>query len=376
MEENSMVSPFLVRMRTGLAMLGYNVFKIRRPLTSQILVTKHCNMDCKMCFVYPADKKEKIKNTPEPTYDQLEYLIEESCKLGAQVIIPFGGEPLLRNDIGKILQAIKIRNRYCILYTNGTFVEEKIEDLQWVDQLVISIDGDEATHDSIRGPGAYAKAIAALELALQRGLVCRLHTALIPDTLATLPHMTKLSQEYGVMLNYGSCDTTEWTKSSTDNIVLGRTELVEFLKEYKAFKQQGVQISTPAKVIQELIRIIQEWPGEDFTLSKREAQRYAHLNIPKCALAFSNIYIDSDGCAYPCLPLWGKEGKGPNVYDVGLKKAWDHYAQLDCHQCASIFTIEKSLFYSFHVGTLLQYLSGYQILRQTPRRNKLGTRNV
>ncbi|MBU0477564.1 radical SAM protein [bacterium] len=351
------------RARIGLAMWMYNLLGIRRPLTSQILVTKYCNLNCKMCFVYPLDKKEKIANTKEPTFEQLEYLIDESCKLGAQVIVPFGGEPLLRKDIGEIIKAIKQRNRYCLLYTNGTYVEEKINDLLPVDQLVISIDGDEHTNDSIRGKGVYKKAIAALELALEHGIVCRLHSCLIPETICTLEHMSALSKKYDVMINYGYCDITAFTKPAEKDISLGREDVIAFLKRYYEMKKSGVRISTPARVIKECIRIMEDWPVDNTILSKSEAKEFSKLRIPRCALASSNIYIDSDGSAYPCLPLWGKEVNPPNVYELGLRKAWNYYKKLDCHQCASIFTIEKSLFYSFDVMTLLQYISGYQFLR-------------
>jgi len=359
-----MLPQLIVKARVGLLMLAYNFLGIRRPLTSQILVTKYCNMNCKMCFVYPLDKREKIKNTEEPTLEQLKYLIEESCKIGAQVIIPFGGEPLIRKDIGEIIRAIKEKNRYCILYTNGTYVKDKIDDLLPVDQLVISVDGDEATHDNIRGKGSYKKAIEALELALSCGIVCRLHTCLIPDTQHTLPHMAFLSKEYGVMLNYGYCDVTELTRTEEQTISLNRDSVIKFLKQYYEIKKSGVQISTPAKVIKDCIRVMEKWPTINGLLTKDEAQRFSHLKIPKCALPMSNIYIDSDGSVYPCLPLWGKEGNAPNVYKVGLKAAWDHYRDLDCYQCASIFTIEKSLFYSFNITTLFQFLTGYQFLRR------------
>lgn len=363
-----MLPQVIIKARVGLTMLIYNLFGIRKPLTSQILVTKYCNMNCKMCFVYPLDKKEKIRNTEEPTLEQLEYLIEESCKLGAQVIIPFGGEPLIRKDIGAVIRAIKEKNRYCILYTNGTYVKDKIEDLLLVDQLVISIDGDETTNDNIRGKGSYKKAIEALEIALSYGIVCRLHTCLIPDTLHTLPHMASLSKKYGVMLNYGYCDVTELTRVDEQKISLNRDSVVKFLKQYYEIKKSGVLISTPTKVIKDCIRIMEEWPTTNGILTKDEAQCLSHLKIPRCALPLSNIYIDSDGSAYPCLPLWGKEDNAPNVYKSGLKAAWDHYRGLDCYQCASIFTIEKSLFYSFNVTTLIQFLTGYQFLRQGAKR--------
>jgi MoaA/NifB/PqqE/SkfB family radical SAM enzyme len=357
------------RLRIGVAMAGYNVLGMRRPVTSQILVTKKCNMDCKMCFVYPLDKREKMKRAKEPTFEELEDLIDQSCRLGAQVIVPFGGEPLLRDDIGRIVKAIKDRRRFCMLYTNGTLVAEKIDELLDVDQLCISIDGDETTHDRIRGEGAYRRAIRALEVARAHGLVCRLHTALIPDTLHTLPHMSELSRKYDVMVNYGSCDATALTRSAEDQFVLTRSETISFLRDYLACKRAGVRISTPARVIRECARIMERWPIDGGTMSRDDARAHAHLRIPVCALRSYNIYIDCDGSAYPCLPLWGRETRPPNVYEMGLRAAWEHYAGLRCHQCASIFTIEKSLFYTFRLSTMLEYVAGYRFLasRDVPK---------
>ena len=41
-----------------------------------------------MWFAYPIDSEEKFINTVEPSFKQLEYLVEKPCNIGAQVIIP------------------------------------------------------------------------------------------------------------------------------------------------------------------------------------------------------------------------------------------------------------------------------------------------
>ncbi len=372
MEDEAMLPQTVVRARIGLMMLLYNWFKIRRPLTSQVLVTKYCNYNCRQCFVYPMEQREKIAKTKEPTLKMLEYLFDESVKMGAQVIIPFGGEPLIRPDIGDVIKAIKVRNRYCLMYTNGSLVKDKIKDILLTDQLVVSIDGPPEVNDSIRGKGSYDKAIEALEIALDHGLVCRLHTCLIDETMDSLPHMIELSKKYDVMINYGYCDATGYRRAAKEDIELDRGKVIKFLKELLEAKKAGEgKIASPAKAIAECIRVMEEWPVEGTLLTKEEEKQFRHLHIPKCALPFSNIYIDSDGCAYPCLPLWGKDGKpGPNVYELGLKKCWDMYKDLDCFQCSSVFTIEKGFFYSFNLGMLLEYISGFEFLRHAQRPKK------
>ncbi|KMP11021.1 hypothetical protein UR09_04580 [Candidatus Nitromaritima sp. SCGC AAA799-A02] len=364
-----MLSKWMVNSRIGLTMLSKSILRKRRPISIQILVTKYCDMTCNMCFTYPIDSKDKMKHSPEPTFQQLEYLIEESCKMGAQVIIPFGGEPLIRKDIGEIINLIKKRNRYCILYTNGTYLHQRIDEIKQTDQLVISIDGNENTHDSIRGQGSYKKCIEGLELALSKNFVTRLHTVLTLETLDSLPHMIELSKKFDVMLNYGYTDATALTKPVKDQFVPNRDQVIEFLQKYLEAKKSGVRISSPVSSIEECIRVMKEWPIDGHTLTRNDAKAFSHLQIPKCGLFTSNLYIDSDGRAYPCLPLWGAEGHGPNVYEVGLKTAWDHYSNLNCYQCASVFTIEKGLFYNFRLAHVLQFLEGFGFLRSEPRRS-------
>ena len=100
--------------QVGAAMATNRFLNTRRPISVQILVTKFCDMTCNMCFTYPIDSQEKFKNTAEPSFEQLEYLMDEACKIGAQVIIPFGGEPLIRKDIGKIVNGIKARKHQSV----------------------------------------------------------------------------------------------------------------------------------------------------------------------------------------------------------------------------------------------------------------------
>lgn len=369
-----MENQLLSSARIGAQMFARRAFGIRRPLSVQILVTKFCDMTCEMCFTYPIDSREKMKHTMEPSLEQVDNLIQQAADIGAQVIIPFGGEPLIRKDIGEIVAGIKRRGLFCVLYTNATYLPKRIDQLSKVDQLVISVDGDEKTHDSIRGVGSYKRCIEGIELALKHGHSLRLHTVLTKKTLGTLPHMSELAKKYDVMLNYGYTDATEFTLPIAKQFVPSVDETVEFLQKYLAAHDEGVKISTPRSVIRRCIKILREWPIEGHTMTKSHQKQHRKIDIPACGLKNSNLYIDSDGRAMPCLPLWGRSDN-PNVYDVGVKSAWDYYegykpdGENPCHQCRSVFTIEKGLFYSFSVLHLLEFLQGYEFLstkRKTP----------
>ena len=63
-----------------------------------------------------------------------------------------GGEPMMRPDVVELF-AKEFPKRSCVV-TNGTFPLKKIKDLYF---YWVSIDGDQKTHDSIRGDDAWSQ---------------------------------------------------------------------------------------------------------------------------------------------------------------------------------------------------------------------------
>jgi MoaA/NifB/PqqE/SkfB family radical SAM enzyme len=70
-----------------------------------------------------------------------------------------GGEALLNPNFFKLCQIIKQQNiKICLLTTGLSIKRHAHELLQWVDSLIVSLDGDEALHDAIRQtPNAFKK---------------------------------------------------------------------------------------------------------------------------------------------------------------------------------------------------------------------------
>lgn len=85
-------------------------------------------------------------------------------KLGIVELVISGGNPLLRDDIGEI---IDYATKFFIttVYDNGSMASQKIDCLRKVDFVAISIDSlDEAKNDSIKTvPGAWKRAMETVE---------------------------------------------------------------------------------------------------------------------------------------------------------------------------------------------------------------------
>ena len=138
----------------------------------QLHITGNCNLRCRHCYM-----DEHCTNMPFSdiirAVEQYEELIERlerqtGSKIRAHIHFT-GGEPLLHPEINQILRFFitkKNRFRYGIM-SNGTLLN--IKTLLLLKQLhlkafQVSIDGDEATHDSIRGKGNYQKVLRALDI--------------------------------------------------------------------------------------------------------------------------------------------------------------------------------------------------------------------
>ena len=90
--------------------------------------------------------------------------IDQLKPLGLLTVVLTGGEPLLNPDLVEIARYSKGKNIKVILSTNGLLLGEKYKEcIDYVDEIVVSIDGLENINDEIRGiKGYYNKSINAL----------------------------------------------------------------------------------------------------------------------------------------------------------------------------------------------------------------------
>jgi MoaA/NifB/PqqE/SkfB family radical SAM enzyme len=81
-------------------------------------------------------------------------------KFGTQQVVMSGGEALLNANFFAMCEILKKESiRITVLSTGLTLQRNAGELLQeWVDDVIVSLDGDEALHDQIRNiPGAFNK---------------------------------------------------------------------------------------------------------------------------------------------------------------------------------------------------------------------------
>jgi len=93
------------------------------------------------------------------------HIVDQVSEFGATFFGLTGGEPFLRKDIFKIIAYAKQKGLNVSIVTDAHLMDETAFKAM-VDNQVrvsISIDGSEKSNDAIRGKGAYAAAVSAIE---------------------------------------------------------------------------------------------------------------------------------------------------------------------------------------------------------------------
>ncbi len=139
-----------------------------RPYHVQWFISRRCNYRCRGCDVWrEQDDKELSTNEIKRGLDILR-------DLGVIEVVLSGGNPLLRQDIGEIIE-YAARSFITTVYDNGSMAAEKIDDLRSADLVAISIDSlDPVKNDYVRGvKGAWQKSMDAVEKLHEEGIsVC------------------------------------------------------------------------------------------------------------------------------------------------------------------------------------------------------------
>lgn len=136
-----------------------------KPHHAQWLVTKKCNYRCAGCHVW------KEQGDRELAAQDIIKGLDILKKIGVAELVISGGDPLLREDIGEIID-YAAKNFITTVYDNGSMAAQKIDYLRNVDFVAISIDSlNEEKNDSIKTvPGAWKRAMEAVEKLHREGV--------------------------------------------------------------------------------------------------------------------------------------------------------------------------------------------------------------
>jgi len=172
-------------------------FAIGRPVpqTLSIEVTRKCGAKCDHCLIKEGEgelSREDILST-----------IDQALDMGTCIVTFTEGDPLLREDIFELIKYVDPEKAVVNLFTPGLdMTVEKAVKLREAGlyNLIIGVySTNPEEHDQVRGVcGAYAKAIEAIQIALQTGLMVTMSCHIKAGQVDRILDLYELAAQLGV----------------------------------------------------------------------------------------------------------------------------------------------------------------------------------
>ena len=244
----------------------------------------HCNQKCLHCYA----ANQPLSAVPEMDTDQWLAVIEKCRSIGIPQLTFTGGEPTLRQDLVKLVQAAQwFVTR---LNTNGRMLTSALcKDLRAASLDAVQItfySADEAVHNELVGVDGYTDTVNGIKNALAAGLNVSLNTPLCSlnkDYRATVEFAYDLGIRY--LTCSGLIPAGNAAESASKSVRLTPEELTEVLRPAMDFAlSHGMEVNFTSP----------GWLDEDTLTGLGFAQ------IPSCGACLSNMAVAPDGTVLPC----------------------------------------------------------------------------
>jgi MoaA/NifB/PqqE/SkfB family radical SAM enzyme len=261
------------------------------------------------------------RNVKQLKESDIRHLLTSLRKLGTRQVVMSGGEPLLNENFFRLCEILKNESIKVTLLSTGLTAKHHAENiLRWVDDLIVSLDGDEIIHDHIRNiPGAFNKLAQAVQhiKSLKPGYKITGRTVIHRLNFRHWPAIVNSARKMGLdQISFLPADVTShafnrmesWSEPRQSEILPAlkelpdlQQEIYEFLYEYRSDIRTGF-IAESSEKLQKIYSYYAAFYGLN-------PYPYKRCNAP-----WVSTVVEADGTVRPC---FFHEGIG-NIHDDSL----------------------------------------------------------
>lgn len=318
----------------------------RVPLIANLALTYRCNLRCQYCGIWRSPPAEMDTATVRSVIDQLAAAGTERLGIG-------GGEPMLRDDIGAIIDHAKGRGLTVNLLSNGWQVPERIDALRQLDFLAVSLDGPAAVHDRLRGDGAFARALAAIRAARAARIAVWTTTVLTRHNLDAIDAVLQLARQEGARASFLPVAAESLKARNAAALAPDPEALAAAMDRLLDERRRP---GSPLAASASLLRFYRRHWGRPQAAHGRPGAFHAG-SLP-CQAARLFCAIGPDGRLYPCLYRQDQD-PGASIPELGFAAAWQAVRPPQCAGCWCDSFIEGNLIFRFDPGAML---NAYRLL--------------
>lgn len=323
----------LRKFRIGRKIFRAKLFKEYMPLTVSWSITRKCNQKCIYCGI---NSIKKIELDTKTIFD----IIDELSLIGTESIVFTGGEPLLREDIGDIIDYTKSRKILPMLNTNGKLIKKLINKIANVSKITVSLDGPRDIHNKLRQDESFDEVIEAIELCKSENIRVVISTVLSKYNVEEIDFILNIAKKYGVKIIFQPASLYILGKKEKNPVVLKPERFKKVIKMLIMRKSKGEK-----SIYNSLagLKYLYNWPAPN--------------KIP-CWASKLHLRIDCNGDVYKCGRILLKNEKNlENCVSMGVAEAFRSIRDSQsCNSCWCASMVEFNLLMAFNHSALMNIL--------------------
>lgn len=301
-----------------------------------------CNCRCVMCDIWKTKQNRAFKTS------DLEPHLASMRRLGVRWIVFSGGEPLLNQELAAVCAILKTENIHLTLLTTGLLLAKCAAQVAAsFDDVIVSLDGPQEVHDSIRRVESAFVLLRSGVAALRR--LCPEMSITARTTVQKQNHVrlrgtVQAAQQLGLDgVSFLAADLTSeafnrsqpWTPDRQNDVALSVEELTaleaeieSLIEEHASEIADGFIAESPTK----LRRIVRHFRAQ-LGLERAES--------PLCNAPWVSSVVETDGTVRPCFfhrPIGNLSDK--SLYEIingdealAFRSALDISTNPICNRC-------------------------------------------
>jgi radical SAM protein with 4Fe4S-binding SPASM domain len=290
-----------------------------RPIYAVWELTLRCDLACAHC----GSRAGRARPDELDTAGCLD-LVAQMAALGVLEVTVIGGEAYLRDDWLTIVRAVREAGMQCSMTTGGRgLTAEMARDAAaaGLQSASVSIDGNETTHDRLRGvTGAYRSALAATGHIRAAGMGLSVNTQInrlsmreLPDVLETIVALGARAWQIQLTVAMGRA-------ADEPDLLLQPEEMLELHPLLATLKRRCDEAGVAL------------WPGNNigyfgpFESVLRGGIARGHMS--SCGAGCTTLGIEANGAIKGCPSLHTVPWTGGNIRDASLQDIWERSAPL------------------------------------------------
>ena len=285
-----------------------------QPIYAVWEITLRCDLACNHC----GSRAGRARPDELSTEEALD-LVRQMAELGVKEVSLIGGEAYLRDDWTEIARAVRSAGMLCGITTGGRGMTPERARAAFdagVQQVSVSVDGHQATHDALRGVvGSHASAMAALKNLRDAGIKVTANTQIGRTNLAEIPTLFESLIEAGVRGWQVQLTVAMGRAADDPGLILEPHQVLEVMPMLAKLKKRAVE---------EKILI---WPGNNVgyfgPFESVLKGNFPRGHMASCGAGRSTLGIEANGDIKGCPSLPTADYVGGNLRDYALKEIWE-----------------------------------------------------